>query len=204
MKPTAAQIGGGVILGWVCFALGMLILHRSRGAIFLHGPFFLLAVIFSIVAMAHGRRIGGVVLLLCVLIGLSVMWMGLRDTRMDLPAKDAEKAQRAAGEKSRDAGAGDAARPPSPASTRPAVGAVAETLPAAPIPRAAVPDQRTVADAIRRARIAYPALGEGNSPLNREYLARLKRYHIENKEFFSDAEWPMKLAEECQQAIGGK
>ena len=73
-----------------------------------------------------------------------------------------------------------------------------------PNPAKATPDAKVIAEAQRRAVIAYPALGVANSPLNLEFLARLKRYQVEKPEMFSDPEWPTKLAEECQRAISSK
>ena len=143
-------------------------------------------------------------LLLGTLIGPSVMWIALDGTESDPRSKQAEKDKNPIDQKSRSVLVNNPVNRPTLASIRPAVGATAETLPDAPVPHAAVPDQRTVADAQRRALIAYPALDVANSPLRLEYLARRKRYLVENKKFFNDADWPMKLAEECQQAIEGK
>ena len=60
------------------------------------------------------------------------------------------------------------------------------------------------AEAQMRAITAYPALGVADSPLNREFLVRAKRYQVGKPELFNDPEWPTKLAEECQRAIDGK
>ena len=43
----------------------------------------------------------------------------------------------------------------------------------------------------------FPELGIAGSPLNKEYIARLQRYQHEKKEFFTEPDWPLRLAKEC-------
>ena len=195
MILTAEQKRGGVILGWVCFSLGMMAMHWSHSSVIMYVPLFVLALIISIVATAHSRGVGAVLLLLCTLTGPPVMWMGFHDTQLNPRGVQTEKDNRAPEQESRSVVVNNPAHRPIVTSIR---------SPVEPIPRSALPDQQKVADSQGRALTAYPALHVGNSPLNREYLARLRRYRVENKEFFSDAEWPMKLAEECQKAVDGK
>jgi hypothetical protein len=45
----------------------------------------------------------------------------------------------------------------------------------------------------------YPELGIAGSPLNIAFVARLKRYKIEKAEFFSEPDWPIRLAKECNE-----
>lgn len=54
----------------------------------------------------------------------------------------------------------------------------------------------------RRAVALHPALAVANSPLNREFFARYWRYQANNKNYFNDPQWPVRLAEESQMAIG--
>jgi hypothetical protein len=54
----------------------------------------------------------------------------------------------------------------------------------------------------KRAIAIYPALGVAGSPLNREFVIRHNRYKTEKPDFFTDPEWPTKLAAECAQALG--
>ena len=48
-------------------------------------------------------------------------------------------------------------------------------------------------EAVRR----YPELGVAGSKLNTEFVARYKRYRQERPEYFNDASWPLRLADEC-------
>ena len=56
----------------------------------------------------------------------------------------------------------------------------------------------------RKAIELYPDLGVADSPLNKEFVARVKIYRIEKKEFFSEADWPVRLAKECSEALAAK
>jgi hypothetical protein len=47
----------------------------------------------------------------------------------------------------------------------------------------------------------FPALRDAASPLNREFVARHKRYQTEQPEFFKDPAWPLKLAVESAAAV---
>jgi tetratricopeptide (TPR) repeat protein len=55
----------------------------------------------------------------------------------------------------------------------------------------------------QRAVQLYPQLGVAGSPLNREFVARHNRYKAERPAFFINPEWPMQLAKECVNALGG-
>jgi hypothetical protein len=59
---------GALIGGFVCFALGAVILLLSRWMFFFYGPLFFVAFVLSIVAMAQRRVLGGVLLLLLTII----------------------------------------------------------------------------------------------------------------------------------------
>ena len=50
----------------------------------------------------------------------------------------------------------------------------------------------------------YPDLGVADSPLNKEFVERVKIYRIEKKEFFSEPDWPVRLAKECSEALAAK
>lgn len=67
-----------------------------------------------------------------------------------------------------------------------------------------VPTASDSLGAQKRAMAAFPALGVAGSPLNREFVARHKRYQTEKPDFFTDAEWPTKLAKECADALGAQ
>ncbi|MEQ1861739.1 MAG: hypothetical protein ABMA13_17610 [Chthoniobacteraceae bacterium] len=49
----------------------------------------------------------------------------------------------------------------------------------------------------RRAIELFPELRIAESPLNKEFLSRYKRYQTEKPEFLSDPDWPIRLAKEC-------
>jgi hypothetical protein len=83
----------------------------------------------------------------------------------------------------------------------------ATPAPAAPAPPVAVSSQATpetltdVQDAKRQAVLRYPDLAVAGSPLNKEFVARYKRYQQERPDYFRDPSWPLRLAEESAQAI---
>jgi hypothetical protein len=52
-----------------------------------------------------------------------------------------------------------------------------------------------------RAIALYPDLGVANSALNREFVARYRQYRIQNPEYFTDPDWPTKLAKESAEAL---
>ena len=93
---------------------------------------------------------------------------------------------------------------------KPANGSPPSSAVVAPVPeKTAISPQPHVAPsaaeslvAQKRAIAIYPALGVAGSPLNREFVARHKRYQTEKPDFFADPEWPTKLAVECAKAIG--
>jgi hypothetical protein len=87
--------------------------------------------------------------------------------------------------------------PPSSAVVAP----VPEKTANSPQPQAAPSAAESIA-AQKRAMAVYPALGVSGSPLNREFVARHKRYQTEKPDFFTDPEWPTKLAAECALAVG--
>ncbi len=66
---------GALIGGFVCFALGGLILFLSRWMFIFYGPLFLVAFILSIVAMAQRRVLGGIILLLMTIIGPPILFI---------------------------------------------------------------------------------------------------------------------------------
>ena len=50
----------------------------------------------------------------------------------------------------------------------------------------------------------YPDVGVADSPLNKEFVERVKRYQTENKEFFAEPDWPVRLAKECSEELVAK
>lgn len=79
--------------------------------------------------------------------------------------------------------------------TTPSVSRSAETLkPRTPRP---VPMGEISREARIRAIARYPSLGVADSPLNRAFLAQVKRYQLERPEIFDAPEWPSIIAEEC-------
>lgn len=69
------------------------------------------------------------------------------------------------------------------------------TVPIAP------PRIRTAAEGQREALRLYPDLGDANSPLNREFVARYRSYQRLQPDFFQDPAWPVVLAKECAAVI---
>jgi len=63
--------------GWICLALGMVLMFVSLALFFIYGPLFFAAFVLSIVAMAQRRIAAGVVLLVVTLSVPTVMWVGL-------------------------------------------------------------------------------------------------------------------------------
>lgn len=49
----------------------------------------------------------------------------------------------------------------------------------------------------------YPELGVAGSPFNRVFILRFQRYQTEKPDFFTDPEWPTKLADEVAKVAGG-
>ena len=59
------------------------------------------------------------------------------------------------------------------------------------------------ADAAKwRAVALYPRLGIADSPLNRAFLARVRRYQSERPEIFDNPEWATLIARECATELG--
>lgn len=50
----------------------------------------------------------------------------------------------------------------------------------------------------------YPDVGVPGSPLNKEFVTRMKRYQAEKKEFFTEPDWPIRLAKECDEDLSAK
>ena len=50
----------------------------------------------------------------------------------------------------------------------------------------------------------YPDVGVPGSPLNKEFVARMKRYQAEKKEFFAEPDWPIRLGKECSEELSAK
>jgi hypothetical protein len=66
------------------------------------------------------------------------------------------------------------------------------------------PFRRGPALAQRNAVELYPDLAVSGSSLNKEFVARLKRYKTENPKFFAEPDWPMRLAKECDDELKTK
>jgi hypothetical protein len=66
------------------------------------------------------------------------------------------------------------------------------------------PFRRDPTVAQRKAVELYPDLAISGSPLNQQFVARLKRYKAENAKFFAEPDWPIRLAKECDDAIKTK
>lgn len=70
---------------------------------------------------------------------------------------------------------------------------------------AQISPQRSVANAAQqRAMQLYPELGIANSPLNREFIRRYRKYQIEDKHYFDDPDWPTRLAKESKAGLTRK
>jgi len=61
----------------VCFAVGAALMFLSLWAIIFYAPLFFAAFVLSIIAMAQGRVVGGLTLLLCCVIIPSLTFLGL-------------------------------------------------------------------------------------------------------------------------------
>jgi hypothetical protein len=72
---------GAAIGGWVCFALGALIMYWSVWAFLLYVPLFFVAFVLSIVAMSQRRIVLGVVLLLATIVIPLIEWVTLAAVR---------------------------------------------------------------------------------------------------------------------------
>lgn len=72
---------GAAIGGWVCFALGTLIMYLSVWTFILYVPLFFVAFVLSIVAMAQRRIVLGIVLLLATILFPLIEWLALATTR---------------------------------------------------------------------------------------------------------------------------
>ena len=57
------------------------------------------------------------------------------------------------------------------------------------------------ATAQQRAIQLFPHLAVSNSRLNQEFVRRHNQYQKDNKQYFTDPEWPTKLAREANEAI---
>jgi hypothetical protein len=53
----------------------------------------------------------------------------------------------------------------------------------------------------RKATELYPALAVAGSPLNKEFITRMQRYQKEKPDFFTDPDWPIRLAKECDDDV---
>jgi len=67
-----------------------------------------------------------------------------------------------------------------------------------PTPTPAAP--QTFAEAVNVAQAAavarYPELGKAGTPFNTRFVAAYRRLRLENPDYFSDANWPLRLADE--------
>lgn len=81
-NPPQSQVKqGAVIGGWICFALGVLVMYASVWAFLLYVPLFFVSFILSIIALAQKRIVSGMVLLLCCIVVPIVLWLILSFTR---------------------------------------------------------------------------------------------------------------------------
>lgn len=56
----------------------------------------------------------------------------------------------------------------------------------------------------KKAVALYPDVAVAGSPLNKEFVAQMKRYQAEKKEFFAEPDWPIRLAKECNEKLSAK
>ena len=73
---------GGVIGGWVCFAVGLGFMFLSLWMFIFYVPLFVASFVLSIVAMAQRRIGGGLALLLCTVIVPALVFLGLVAVRV--------------------------------------------------------------------------------------------------------------------------
>ncbi len=76
---------GAIIGGWVCFALGVLLMCLSLWTIIFYAPLFFAAFVLSIVAMSQRRVWGGILLLLCSMIIPPITFLGLAASNIHGP-----------------------------------------------------------------------------------------------------------------------
>lgn len=53
----------------------------------------------------------------------------------------------------------------------------------------------------KKAILLYPEVGVAGSRLNSEFVSRMKRYRAQKTEFFGEADWPIRLAKECDEDL---
>lgn len=64
-----------VIAGWICFIIGIFLMFFSLGLFFIYGPLFLTTFILSIIGIAKGRILSGILLLLATFIIPTIFWI---------------------------------------------------------------------------------------------------------------------------------
>ncbi|MBZ5727343.1 MAG: FxLYD domain-containing protein [Acidobacteriia bacterium] len=89
------QGSGANKAGWLCFALGMILMFMSLGLFVLYGPLFLAAFILSIVAIAHRQVMSGVVLLVASLAVPTTSWIGLVALKIGSSVAETKQAKNA-------------------------------------------------------------------------------------------------------------
>src|SRR5690242_2997734 len=79
----SAKTNKAILAGWLCFAIGLVLVFVSPlGMLLVYGPLFLAAFVLSIVGMAQGRIAGGVVLLLTSIVVPLVSVIGVSAHRV--------------------------------------------------------------------------------------------------------------------------
>ena len=89
------QRSGAALAGWLCLALGMILMVLSLGLFILYGPLILAAFILSIVAMAQRRIASGVVLLVVSLAVPTTSWLGLVVFKVGSSVAETQQAKKA-------------------------------------------------------------------------------------------------------------
>lgn len=184
-KPSGAATAGWILVLVTCALSVIPVLGFAAWIIAF--PMLLAAFILSIVAMAGGRVVSGLFLLLASAVGAPffVAWAPFIATAMGIAATVAKSPP-----------AQPADNTPSAAAQRPLLA----TATPQPTPRP-IPTGLAAQNAQRRALIAFPDLGKKESPLNRAFLERLHRYQTEKPQIFDDPDWPGIIAAEAAQSL---
>lgn len=96
-KPIQTNVRqGAVIGGWVCFALGVILMIVTMWSFIIYAPLFFVAFVLSIVAMAQRRIFGGILLLLATVIVPVLLGLVLFTSRTKELAENLKKEVEAA------------------------------------------------------------------------------------------------------------
>ena len=203
MSTTQNDYSGPARAGWVLIFLtcGVSVIPVFGFASWLvAGPFLLVAFVLSIVVLARGGTVSGLLLLLftVVIAPIFIFCAPFISTALGISKPGAPTTKLAAPNR------------PTPTVTETTRTAPSSATPV-PAPRLATPAPfvptpvarrfATIADAQQEAIRLYPSLGVAGSDFNRAFLARHKQYQQERPDFLRDPNWPITLAKEVASTL---